>query len=74
MSIGIGAFDEPHRIPLRWQMGMEGKHPSLLHLDEVEETGTTESAMSDEVEAIRASNNQHPDHDTVDWTPKPSSV
>lgn len=74
VSIGVGAFDEPHRIPLRWQMGMEGKHPSLVHLDEVEETGTTESAMSNEVEAIRASNNQHPDHDTVDWTPRQSKL
>ena len=74
VSISIGAFDESQRIALRWQMGMEGKHPSLIHLDEVEDAGTTESTMSAEVEAIRASSNQHPDHDTADWTPKPGSM
>ena len=50
-------------------MGLEGKHPSLFNLGEVEEVGTTESAMEDEATAIKRSNNQHPDHDTVDWTP-----
>ena len=51
-------------------MGLEGKHPSLFHLDEVEEVGTTESAMEDEAAAIKRSNNQHPDHDTAEWTPR----
>lgn len=70
----IAAFDEPHRITLRWQMGMEGKHPSLMHLNDVEALGTTEEAEDDDqVAAIRATNNQHPDHDTSDWTPRPSS-
>jgi hypothetical protein len=27
-----------------------------------------------EIEAIRASNSQHPDHDTTDWTPRKSTV
>ena len=30
VGMTIGSFDEPHRIELRWQMGMEGKHPSLV--------------------------------------------
>lgn len=75
IGMSIGAFDEPHRIALRWQMGLEGKHPSLLHLDDVESMGTTETADDAEVlAAIRASNNQHPDHDTVEWTPRQSKV
>ena len=71
VSMSIGAFDEPHRIALWYQMGNEGKHPSLFHLGEVEQTGTTEEAMTDEAVAIRAGNHQHPDHDTDRWTPRP---
>lgn len=75
VSLTIGAFDEPHRIELRWQMGMEGKHPSLLHLDDVESFGSTEEEEDPEdVAAIKESNGQHPDHDTAEWTPKPSTV
>ncbi len=68
VGMSIGAFDEPHRILLRWQMGEEGKHPSLNHLDAVEGLGTTEAAEGDErMAGIRASNRQHPDHDTDHW-------
>jgi hypothetical protein len=55
-------------------MGLEGKHPSLLHLGDVEEVGTTEAAMADEAVAIKRTNNQHPDHDTEAWTPQPSTA
>ncbi len=70
VSMSIGAFDEPHRIELWYQMGNEGKHPSLFHLGDIEQTGTTEEAMTDEAVAIRGSNHQHPDHDTDHWTPR----
>ncbi|MEQ1771394.1 MAG: GFA family protein [Devosia sp.] len=75
VGLSIATFDEPQRIPLRWQMGLEGQHPSLQHLDTVESLGTTETAEdADQVAAIRRTSNQHPDHDTVEWTPKPSTV
>jgi hypothetical protein len=75
VSISIGAFDEPHKIVLWYQMGLQGKHPSLLHLDEVEELGTTEQADGEEAVArIRASNHQHPDHDTEDWAPREGAL
>jgi hypothetical protein len=68
LGLTIGSFDDPHRIPLRWQMGMEGKHPSLLHLDDIESLGTTESADGIEAAAaIASTNHQHPDHDTLRW-------
>ena len=70
VSISIGAFDEPHRIDVLYQMGLEGKHPSLLHLDAIEEVGTTEANEGDAAMAkIRTSNHQHPDHDTAEWPP-----
>ena len=70
VSFSIGAFDEPHRIPLLYQMGLEGKHPSLFHLNNVEECGTTEEAMGYLTVDIKQTNNQHPDHDTTDWAPQ----
>ncbi|MEP7239816.1 MAG: GFA family protein [Devosia sp.] len=70
VSLSIGAFDTPHRIPLFYQMGLEGKHPSLFHLNDIEETGTTEAADPAGTESIRVSNHQHPDHDTADWPPQ----
>jgi hypothetical protein len=73
VSLSIGAFDEPHRIPLLYQMGMEGKHPSLFHLDDVEAERTTEEEDPEGTAAIRLSNHQHPDHDTDAWTPFPST-
>jgi hypothetical protein len=52
-------------------MGMEGKHPSLVHLDAVEIVGTTEGANDSAWwTAIKATNHQHPDHDTADWPPR----
>jgi hypothetical protein len=72
LSMAIGAFDEPHRIPILYQMGLEGRHPTIPNLNTVEEVGTTEQADGTEaVAAIRASNRQHPDHDTAIW-PEPN--
>jgi hypothetical protein len=70
VSMSIGAFDEPEKIALWYQLGLEGKHPSLFHLNEIEEAGTTEAAMPEDAAVIRISNHQHPDHDTDAWTPR----
>lgn len=67
ISFAIGAFDDPQSVPLLYQFGIEGKHPSLNHLDDVEVVGTTEEAMADEAAEILVSNHQHPDRDTNDW-------
>jgi hypothetical protein len=74
VGMAIGTFDEPHRISLRWQMGMEGKHPSLFHLDTIENLGTTEEAEDEnQLTDIRKTSHQHPDHDTAGWMPHPST-
>jgi hypothetical protein len=67
MTVSIGTFDDPHSIPLLYQYGNEGKHPSLDDLDAVETAGTTESVMTEDAKTILASNHQHPDHDTDAW-------
>lgn len=70
ISMSIGAFDQPASIPLDFQLGMEGRLPQVGQLSDLENFGTTEEDMPEEAALIRASNNQHPDHDTDDWTPK----
>jgi hypothetical protein len=70
VSMSIGAFDTPHLIPILYEMGLEGRHPDLRPLPGAEQIGTTEEGDGPEaVERIRASNNQHPDHDTAAWPP-----
>jgi len=71
VSMTIGSFDTPHLIPIRYEMGLEGRHPSLHPVQGAEQVGTTEEG--DGVEAVarvRSSNRQHPDHDTTDWVPR----
>lgn len=70
ISMSIGAFDHPASIPLNFQLGMEGLLPQVGQLETVEHHGSTEEDMPDEAARIRASNKQHPDHDTDDWTPQ----
>lgn len=70
VSLAIGSFDTPHAIPILFQMGLEGRHPSFPLLPGAKPMGTTEEAEDAAMIAvIQASNHQHPDHDTTDWTP-----
>jgi hypothetical protein len=66
-GLTIGSLDDPALAPPRVQVGMEGRYgfmDGLLHLPD---EGTTEEDMAEEAPKIRASNHQHPDHDTDDW-------
>jgi hypothetical protein len=68
VSLTIGSFDEPHLIPILFEMGLEGMHPSLAHATTARQMGTTEEIDgADAVAAIARSSNQHPDHDTEQW-------
>jgi hypothetical protein len=70
VSMSIGAFDEPHLIPILYEMGLEGRHPDLRPLPGAEQVGTTEASNdADWATSIRSSNRQHPDHDTAEWPP-----
>ena len=67
----IGSFDEPHAIPILFQMGLEGKHPDLPLIPTAKAMGTTvEVDGAEPVAAIARSNRQHPDHDTAEWPPR----
>ncbi|HEY0596591.1 GFA family protein [Sphingopyxis sp.] len=66
INLTTGSFDEPARFAPKVQFGLEGRLPVFADLP-LEAEGTTEETMSDLVDAIRASNHQHPDHDTANW-------
>ena len=71
VAMSIGSFDEPHLIPIRFQSGLEGRHPSMPLLPDVKVMGTTiESDGAEWAARIAASNHQHPDHDTAAWPPQ----
>jgi hypothetical protein len=67
ISITMGAFDHPARIPLEFQLGMEGRLPQIDQLAHVKDDGTTEEADAEGTPGIKTSNRQHPDHETTVW-------
>lgn len=67
LSVTTGSLDEPARFPPKIQFGVEGRMPWFGGIADLREEGTTEETMSGVVAAIRASNHQHPDHDTERW-------
>ena len=70
-GVTIGAFDDPGQLPILFEMGLEGRHPSLAPLTQAQQLGTTvEADGAEAVEDIARSNNQHPDHDTAEWPPR----
>jgi hypothetical protein len=68
ISISIGAFDEPGDIALAFELGIEGKLPQIGQLHSLENFGTSEEDDPEGTERARRTSNQHPDHDTVNWT------
>ena len=64
ISMTIGSFDHPDSIPLHCQLGMEARLPQIDQLAGLTDHGTTEENEADGAAAIKASNHQHPDHET----------
>ncbi len=67
VSMCIGAFDTPAAIPLVWEAGPEGRLPQIDQLGQIDLGQPTEQAMGADAVRIRATNHQHPDHDTQTW-------
>ena len=66
INLTTGSFDEPAKFAPRMQFGVEGQLALFADLP-ISAEGTTEETMSSVAEAIKASNHQHPDHDTPHW-------
>ncbi len=69
-GLTIGSLDDPSLAPPHVQVGMEGRYGFMDHLGSLPDSGSTEEDMAEEAPLIRASNHQHPDHDTDQWPPQ----
>lgn len=69
LNITIGSLDNPSAFPPQMQFGREARMPWFSDICRLAEEGTTEETMASSVAAIKASNHQHPDHDT-DQSPR----
>lgn len=67
IGLTIGSLDNPALAPPARQVGMEGRWGVIDTLATLPGEGTTEEDMAEEAPRIRASNRQHPDHDTAVW-------
>lgn len=71
IAVTIGSLDRPSDVKPQWQVGDEAAMPWFAELPGLHSHGETESFdPPDVLAAIRASNRQHPDHDTQTWPPE----
>ncbi len=68
ISVTLGSLDDPAAFRPVSHDGIEGRMPWLGELDQVPDKGITEQpGQAEWAAAIKASNRQHPDHDTQSW-------
>lgn len=67
LNVTTGSLDNPAAFPPQVQFGAEGRMPWFGDLCTPADEGSTEDTMAEYVGEIRASNHQHPDHDTDQW-------
>ena len=69
INFTIGSFDDPADLVPKGQVGGESKMPWFSALGDLPDRGDTGTYTDDDnwADAIAASNNQHPDHDTDRW-------
>jgi len=74
IAITIGSLDHPELVVPIVQVGNEGRLPYFGDLHALAGESTTEQDDPADAEAIKASNHQHPDHDTSSWPEHSSTV
>lgn len=68
IGVLVGTFDRPDQVPPVVQYGIESRVPWYGHLAELPGDKPTYSEdPNGYLPRIKASNRQHPDHDTHDW-------
>jgi hypothetical protein len=71
VNFTIGSLDHPELFPPGANTGNEGRVPWFDTLQVIEDGGITEAPdRKDWWSGIKATNNQHPDHDTATWPQK----
>jgi hypothetical protein len=69
-SFTIGSLDHPEQVRPMSHDGIEGRMPWFDEILSIPDRGETEAGDSAPwAAAIKASNRQHPDHDTETWPP-----
>lgn len=68
VAASIGSLDHPERVKPTFQYGTEGRMPWFHELADLpgEATGDDKNE-ADRLARIKATNHQHPDHDTEHW-------
>lgn len=66
-NLTIGSLDNPDDFPPGGNGGIESRVPWFATITTIEGGGTTEEGAEDWASAIKATNRQHPDHDTSTW-------
>lgn len=67
INLTMGSLDNPGQFPPQEQFGIEARVAWFGELSTRHDAGTTEETMAGPAPAIKASNHQHPDHDTESW-------
>ena len=67
LNVTTGSLDSPALFTPGVQFGKEARMPWFKDICRLADEGTTEGTMADWVCVIKASNHQHPDHDTGRW-------
>ena len=67
INLTMGSLDNPGQFPPHEQFGIEARVGWFGGLSMLHDAGTTEETMAGPAPAIKASNHQHPDHDTESW-------
>jgi len=67
ISVSIGSLDHPEAFPPIDQHGIESRISWVNDLGHLPDRGSTEGEDPEAAAFIRATNHQHPDHDTDRW-------
>lgn len=67
LAVSIGSLDDPEACPPLDQRGVESRLSFVSHIGGLPDRPATETEEPEVAALIRASNRQHPDHDTKDW-------
>lgn len=69
IDVSLGSLDEPERGRPVVQYGIESRVSWVAQLPGLPSQRTEEEGRQEMLDRIAATNRQHPDHDTNDWTP-----
>ena len=70
ISVTVGSLDHPEDFPPHEQTCPDGRLPYFGVLHEVPDLPPIEEVAPDLAARVKASNHQHPDHDTATWPPR----